>query len=227
MPAKTPPRMSAVTAKTRARGTSLRTATCVALGVAGLGVGQPASAAVRPATARLVGEIERLTVKDPHDVWSEATMVVAGQNVIIPRNLLADLPANRLTMQQLLAEAPPACAARGETGLAKADACNTSGTGGIATIEANRTPGGNVIAGDVFIQKGAELISGTVSYIDHTDGYFRINGAPGDPDTGLMVRLNDPTGRYSVQQGRGCGAGSENCTPDARFTGDRRATARR
>ena len=175
---------------------------------------------MRPATARLVGEVERLTVKDPHDVWSEATMVVAGQNVIIPRNLLADLPANRLTMQQLLGQAPPACAVRGETGLAKADACNASGTGAIATIEANRTPAGNVIAGDVFIQKGTELVSGTVSYIDHADGYFRINGAPGDADTGLMVRLNDPTGRYSVQQGRGCGAGSDNCTPDARFTGD-------
>jgi hypothetical protein len=77
-----------------------------------------------------------------------------------------------------------------------------------------------VIAGDVFIQKGTELISGTVSYIDYADGYFRINGSAGDPDTGLMVRLNDPTGRYSVQQGRGCGAGSDNCTPDARFTGD-------
>src|SRR2546421_11435809 len=29
-----------------------------------------------------------------------------------------------------------------------------------------------------------------------------------------------PRGRYSVQPGRGCGAGSDNCTPDARFTGD-------
>src|SRR5437763_6880994 len=35
-----------------------------------------------------------------------------------------------------------------------------------------------------------------------------------------MVRLNDPTSRYSTQKGRGCAAGSENCSPDSRFTGD-------
>src|SRR6059058_2641631 len=116
------------------------------------------AAPVHPAIARLTGEIERITVEDPHDVWSAATVVVGGQNVTIPRNLLADLPANRLTMQQLLSAAPAGCAARGETGLAKADACNTSGTGAIATIEADRTPGGNVIAGDVFVQKAAEVI---------------------------------------------------------------------
>src|SRR4051795_616164 len=217
--------LSLTQAETRVRRSALRSLIGAASAVLCLGssmaLAQPAGAAtVRPAVARLAGEIERLTVKDPHDVWSEATMVVGGQNIIIPRNLLADLPANRLTMQQLLEQAPPACAARGETGLAKADACNTSGTGAIATIEADRTPGGNVIAGDVFIQKGAELVSGTVSFIDFTDGYFRINGTPGDKDTGLMVRLNDPTGRYSVQQGRGCPAGADNCTPDGRFTGD-------
>jgi hypothetical protein len=189
--------------------------------LAAVGVPRPAHAvAVHPAIARLAGEIERITVKDPHDVWSEATIVVAGQNVTIPRNLLADLPANRLTMQQLLTGAPAGCVARGETGLAKDDVCNASGTGAIATIEANRTPGGNVIAGDVFLQKGAEMISGTVSFIDHADGYFRVNGTPGDPSTGLMVRLNDPATRYSTQQGPGCAAGTENCSPDSRFTGD-------
>src|SRR3954454_24407504 len=217
--------MSGTSAQTRVRWSALRSRIGAASAVLCRGLSRPqpkpaGAATVHPAVARVTGEIERLTVKDRHDVWSEATMVVGGQNVIIPRNLLADLPANRLTMQQLLEQAPPACAASGETGLAKSDACNASGTGAIATIEADRTPGGNVIAGDVFIQKGAELVSGTVSYIDFADGYFRINGSAGDPDTGLMVRLNDPTGRYSVQQGHGCAAGADNCTPDARFTGD-------
>src|SRR3954452_23117245 len=95
-------------------------------GLAALGLSSPpahAAVAVHPAIARLAGEVERITVKDPHDVWSEATVVVAGQSVTIPRNLLADLPANRLTMQQLLAGAPAGCVARGETGLAKADVC--------------------------------------------------------------------------------------------------------
>jgi hypothetical protein len=209
-------------------GMGRRVAIRSCIGVIGLGLlvsallaaSAHAAVSVRPAIARVVGEVERITVKDPNDLWSEATMVVAGQNVTIPRNLLADLPANRLTMQQLLAGAPAGCVAHGETGLAKADVCNASATGAIATIEANRTGGGNVIAGDVFLQKGTELISGTVSFIDFTDGYFRLNGTPGDPDTGVMVRLNDPTTRYSRQQGRGCRAGSENCSPDARFTGD-------
>src|SRR3954454_3453836 len=197
--------MSGTSAQTRVRCSALRSRFGAASAVLCRGLSRPQpkpadAAAVHPAVARLAGEVERLTVKDPHDIWSEATMVVGGQNVIIPRNLLADLPANRLTMQQLLEQAPPACAVRGETGLAKTDACNDSGTGAIATIEANRTPGGNVIAGDVFIQKGTEIISGTVTYIDHADGFFRVNGAPGDPQTGLMVRLNDPSGRYSVQQ---------------------------
>jgi hypothetical protein len=194
--------------------------TLSAIAAVALSATAQAAVNVHPATARVAGEVERITVKDPTDVWSEATMVVAGQNVTVPRNVLADLPANRLTMQQVLANAPAGCLARGETGLAKADACNTGGAGAIATIEANRTPAGNVIAGDVFLQKGAEIISGTVSFIDFADGYFRINGIPGDAATGVMVRLNDPSARYSTQKGRGCAAGSENCSPDARYTGD-------
>jgi hypothetical protein len=195
------------------------------LGVIALGVlmaatfSQPAHAAT-PSLARIVGEVERVTLDDPSDTWSKATLVVAGQNVIIPRNLLADLPANRLTIQQLFATAPAACVARGESGLAKADACNTSGMGAIATIEANRTAAGNVIAGDMFIAKGVEAINGTVSFIDHSEGYFRLNGTPGDATTGVMVRLNDPTKRHSTQSGGGCRAGSENCSPDPRFTED-------
>jgi hypothetical protein len=195
------------------------------VGAIGLGVlmaaavAQPAQAAP-PALARIVGEVERVTLDTPSDRWSKATLVVAGQNVIIPRNLLADLPANRLTIQQLFTTAPAACVARGESGLAKADACNTSGMGAIATIEANRTAAGNVIAGDMFIAKGVEAINGTVSFIDHTDGYFRINGIAGDPATGVMVRLNDPTTRHTTQSGPGCRAGSDNCSPDPRFTED-------
>ena len=85
-------------------------------------------------TALITGEIERLTLNNPNDIWSGGTMVVGGQNVIIPRNLLMDLPANRLSLQQAFTGAPPACLARSESGLAKSDACNTSGTGAIARV---------------------------------------------------------------------------------------------
>ena len=171
-------------------------------------------------SAPITGEIERLTLTNPSDVWSGGTIVVGGQNIIIPRNLLIDFPANRLTLQQTFTQAPSECLSRAESGLAKADICNTSKAGGIATIHANRTSNGNVIAGDVFFQKGIESVKGVVSYINHTDGYFRINGTTNDANTGVMVRLNDPESRHTLQQGLGCAAGSPNCSPDPRFTLD-------
>jgi len=167
------------------------------------------------------GEIERIAVKFPNDPWSPGEMVIGGQVVIIPRNLLIDLPANRLTLQQIFAQAPAACLTAGESGLAKADTCNTSGAGGFATISANRVATGNVIAGDVFIEKGRELVTGTVTYIDHTMGYFRLNGNLNSRTTGVMVRLNDPTSRHTIQKGPGCGSPVfANCSPDPRFTLD-------
>src|ERR1700752_1305536 len=171
-------------------------------------------------SAPITGEIERLTLTNPNDVWSGGTIVVGGQNVIIPRNLLIDLPANRLTLQQTFAQAPQECLGRAESGVAKVDICNTSKKGGNATIHANRTSNGNVIAGDIFFEKGNETVKGVVTYINYTDGYFRINGNTNDATTGVMVRLNDPESRHTVQQGSGCVAGSPNCSPDPRFTLD-------
>jgi transcription termination factor Rho len=54
------------------------------------------------------GHIDSITIDNPADVFSGGRIVVAGQSVIIPRNLLIDLPANRLTLQQLFADAPSA-----------------------------------------------------------------------------------------------------------------------
>jgi len=170
--------------------------------------------------APVSGEIERIFINDKTDHWSGGEIVVGGQIVIIPRNLLIDLPANRLTLTQLFEQAPAACVAAGETGLAKLDTCNPSGAGAFATITANKNNNGNVIAGDVFIEKGREVVTGNITYISYTDGYFRLNGLPNDPNTGVMVRLNDPTGRHTVQQGLGCVPGTPNCSPDPRFTLD-------
>ena len=132
-----------------------------------------------PVMAPITGEIERIFLDDPADVWSGGRIVAGGDNVVIPRNLLIDLPANRLTLQQLFAQAPPSCLANGETGLAKADRCNLDATGGLATIFANRTGGGDVIAGDVRIAKAAESVTGVVTYLSYTDGYLRSTGFPG------------------------------------------------
>ncbi|MEQ1892725.1 MAG: hypothetical protein ABL998_09305, partial [Planctomycetota bacterium] len=174
-----------------------------------------ASEAQSPSTgALLTGKIEHLSVDNPNDTWSAGTMVVGGQLVILPRNLIIQLPANWLTLQQLFAEAPPAALAKNVSGLATLD--GPEFTGGFATVLGNRNSFGNLIAGDVFIQKGTEVVNGVVTLVNHTDGYLRIDGQVGDDTTGLMIRVNDPESRFTIQQGAGCD-GSPNCSPDPRF----------
>ena len=170
-----------------------------------------------PAHVQIIGEIERITLDSPADYWTGGKIVVGGQTVILPKNLLLDLPANRLTLWQLVDQAPEPCKSRGETGLAKGDTCNVSGTGGVATLTANRTNAGNTIAGDVLIAKGEEWVTGKVTYINHTDGYIRLDGELGQDVGGTLARMNDPSSRHTIQMGLGCAAGTDNCSPDARF----------
>jgi hypothetical protein len=175
-----------------------------------------------PTRAPIVGEIEHIHLNDPNDHWSGGVITVAGKSFILPRNLLLDLPANRLTLKQLFDQAPAACIAAGETGLAKSDTCNHTGLGGTATISANKSTAGNVIAGDVLIAKGDELVTGRVTYINYDEGYMRLNGVMNDAATGVMVRMNDPEKRHTIQSGLGCGvdSGAVNCSPDPRFALD-------
>ena len=201
----------------------------LALALFGLGglLGGPGEAQAQTATSSVIdGPIDRLTVDNMGDPWSGGVIEVGGQRVIIPKNLLMDLPANRMTLRDFMSAAPGVCGSSvpPQSGLARADSpsCNTSGQPGYALIHANRTSAGNVIAGDVFIQKGIEAIQGTVTYIDYNNGYFRMNGIPNDPTTGVMVRINDPDSRHTVQPntGPGCLAGQGNCSADPRFTLD-------
>lgn len=176
----------------------------------------PAQAA--PTNVPIIGEIEAITLDDPAtaDPYARGRIVVGGQSIILPKNLLIDLPANRLSLWQIFDQAPAGCKAARQTGLAKTDTCNATGTGGIATITAVRTNAGDVIAGDVFIEKAAELVTGTVTYIDYVNGFFRVNGGADAANTGAMIRLNDPTSRHTIQRGPGC-AGGPNCSADPRF----------
>jgi hypothetical protein len=100
-----------------------------------------AQAQALPVTAPIAGEIQSLTLNNPADPWSGGMMVIGGQNIILPRNLLMDLPANRLTLTQLFAQAPAACLMSKESGLAKGDSCNGSGMGGIANKHGQRDRG--------------------------------------------------------------------------------------
>jgi len=170
-----------------------------------------------PTGALISGTIDDIFINDINNVWSGGQIIVGGQVVIVPRNLIIQLPANWLTLQQLFDQAPPEAKALGKTGLAVADGL---GPGCLAEIHANRQPGsGNVIAGDIFIEKGPEVVNGVVTYINYDEGYFRVDGIPGDPTTGEMVRINDPDSRHTIQSGLGCNGGP-NCSPDPRFTLD-------
>lgn len=206
--------------KTRSRYfAGLITIGCVLALCTGLAQALPAQTA-----APITGEIEAITLTTPGNVWSGGTMTIGGQIIILPANLLINLPNDYQSLQQLFANAPAACLATGESGLAKSDQCNARATGAQATVVANRTDSGNVIAGQVDIFKALENVTGTVTYISYTDGYFRVNGISGDPATGVMVRVNDPPigspplGRHTVQKGLGCAVGNTlNCSPDVRF----------
>jgi hypothetical protein len=183
------------------------------------GWGTPAHAAPLQTATNITGEIEALSITTPGNVWSGGTMRVGGQTVILPANLLINLPNDYQSLQQLYANAPAACLATGESGLAKSDRCNQRATGAQVTIVANRTDSGNIIAGQVDISKALETVNGTVTYVNTSDGYFRVNGDPGSPaNTGVMIRINDPTSRNTIQSGAGCAANNTaNCSPDVRF----------
>ena len=176
------------------------------------------SVAQGPATGALVtGRIDLLSIDQRNNTWSSGKMVVGGQLVILPRNLVIQLPANWLTLKQIFDQAPPAALAQGVSGLAKLDGLGFEGA--FATVLGNRTSFGNVIAGNVFIQKGTEVVNGVVTLVNTTDGYLRVDGVVGDDTTGLMIRVNDPSSRFTIQQGKGCDGGL-NCSPDERFMVD-------
>jgi hypothetical protein len=171
------------------------------------------------------GEVERIIVNDPTDTWSGGIIVVSGRNMIVPRNLVFDLPANRMTLQQFFVNAPAACSADtnpadgipDETGLAKGDNCNSSGTGAIIGALANKTNAGDIVAGEIMLEKATETVTGIVSYVNYDQGYFRVNGIVGDPTTGAMIRINDPEARHTTQTGAGCAGSFSNCSADTRY----------
>jgi len=167
----------------------------------------------------LLGEIENLMITNPTDPWSGGWARIGGQDFVLPRNFLIDLPANRLSLHDLFAQAPPACLALGQSGLARADSCLGGRSGAYAsTMNANRLGSGTTVLGEIWIDKGLESLEGVISYINYDDGYFRINGT--GTSGGTMVRINDPVSRHTIQKGLGCLAGSENCSADPRFTED-------
>ena len=189
----------------------------------------------------VLGEIEHIFVDDMEDMFSAGWIIADGTAVRVPANLLIDLPANRLTLRDIMNGAPADCRANGESGLASTDQCLASkalGGGGLQAI-CNRMPDGFTIAGDIFILKDmvgnvaggivGPTVGGYVSYIDYDQGYLVVNGTMNEKPTadggtdrkGVIVRINDPESRQTVQSGLGCDdANGANCSPDERFCVD-------
>src|SRR5207245_747392 len=88
---------------------------------------------------------------------------------------------------------------------------------GASAAQAQTTPGVTQVTATGTIPLGDSL-TGKVTFINTTQGYFRIEGAPGSDTGGVMVRLNDPGAVHSIQSGLGCSPlGGTNCSPDDRF----------
>ena len=202
-----------------ARRSRLVSMLCVALALVAPGAAQAQPGAGGQTKNTLLGEIENIHINNPADPWSGGWIRVGGQDFVLPRNLLLDLPANRLSLADLFAQAPPACVALGQSGLARADSCLGGRSGAFATtMNANRLGNGDIVVGEIWIEKGVESLEGTITSINYDDGYFRINGT--GANGGTMVRINDPMSRHTIQKGLGCLSGSQNCSADPRFTED-------
>ncbi|MBX3123030.1 MAG: hypothetical protein KF854_08120 [Nitrospira sp.] len=142
----------------------------------------------------IVGHIQRLTLDSPADPLSGAKLTVNGVEVVLPKNLVIQLPAAYFTAQQLFDKAQGVSKKYGESGLALSDKFPP-----LAAFEADVS--GNIvnglyIAGLVTIsQQSLNTGAGFIHHIDTATGMMCVGGSPtaaacAGNDT--RIRLNDP-----------------------------------
>jgi K319-like protein len=142
----------------------------------------------------LNGFIQKTTLSDPTDVFSGGTITVNNHNVIVPRNVIVQMPASTFTWQELFKFAPAPYGPT-QTGLALADTPQPRTTFDVF-IQGNRI-GDQYIAGLLFIaQHSLQTHQGFINYVDYAAGELRVGGTPGVATSGARVRLNDPIGRF-------------------------------
>jgi hypothetical protein len=128
-------------------------------GVAAVGVAQAQTEQVKaPAAGALIlGEIESVTVDDMNDPSSGGRMVVKGKQITIPKDLLIGLPKGRMTLRNLVLDAPEACKALQppQSGLAVSDTCRNGSTPALARIVAKPAASGELVASLVMVQKNS------------------------------------------------------------------------
>jgi hypothetical protein len=114
-----------------------------------------AHAQATAADSLILGTIENIAVDDMNDASSAGRLVVQGKEITIPRGLLIGLPAGRITLRNLVLEAPDECKSQEppQSGLAVSDTCRNGGTPALARIVAKPTESGGMVASLVMVQK--------------------------------------------------------------------------
>ena len=169
------------------------------------------------------------------DLRAGGTMTVNGIKILVPNNTILQMPATSFTWAQLF---DPANSAKlpgnvmhqiqGQTMLALADIP----TPRLPPLRLPLEPTfpafavhvvGNVVANPVFggapryiaglilpiTQQDLNSGQGIVNYIDYATGRFRVGGQIGNANSGALVEINDPVGRWGKVH-----------SPDPRFTTD-------
>jgi hypothetical protein len=194
------------------------------------GLDSLAARAQTPPSFSIVGHIEKFTVDNPTDVFSQGLVTVNGVDVVLPKNTVVLMPAAYLTPQQIIACAPqgagpaPDCppapgtsAAGKKSNISLADRVGLAGPP-LPAYEIELTGnivGGKYIAGLTHIsQQPLNSTSGYIRHIDVANAELCVGTTAtpvatcAAPDT--RVRINDPMKRY----------GKNNTSPDQRFSVD-------
>lgn len=168
------------------------------------------------------GYIEGATVDNFADPNSGGTLTMSGVKMIVPANSVVQFPANTLKWRDLFDPtisapvndvAPTIHCAHGPcTGLALLD--NPAGNraqspylpfnvivqGNIDVKGTTGNPPGTYISG-LIVPLNQDLGNGGqgfINFIDYTKGRFEVGGTLNKQNTGTVVEINDPTGRYGL-----------------------------
>ncbi len=163
-------------------------------------VSGPALRAEPNPSFNLIGHIEDFTLADTANPLSQATLTVRGIPVTLPSNLLIVMPGQYLTAHDIFrwnatTHSYDTAARANNSGLALRDTPPPA-----VPFEAEvigNIVNGDYIAGVVHISQGAlHVTAGAIQSINPATGEFVVGPGGGAP--GVTVRLNDPTGIYSI-----------------------------
>jgi len=184
---------------------------------------------------QIVGHIQRLTLDSPADPLSGAKLTVNGVEVVLPKNLVIQLPAAYFTAQQLFDKAQGVSKKYGESGLALSDKFPPLAAFEVAV--SGNIVNGVYLAGLVAIsQQSLNIGAGFIHHIDTATGMMCVGGSPTAVTcawSDTRIRLNDPAldasdpfagdGRYGKPNPAPPSVGMDDPNsryPDPRFTVD-------